>query len=402
MENTFGINSVLNFNSSATGNMRACLPVIDDSGEYIARWNDTIPSDQDYDFFFYDSNMTDYVNSGAAPQSGTNNDLPREKFSAITGEPGCLVVGSFNSTENHKFHIEVGSNGINNQLNIPDDDPNRLGSIDTPADSISSLAVGAINFNSSPTNYLDDSLESFSSRGPTDDGRLKPEICGPDRTVTDQTVVTGGSSMFAGTSASTPHIAGAAALLLENDQSLTAEQLKQKLIDNARFDADFSQDNLCGSDSGSLALSVVPSCQNVPTSGTWTLEETCVLRTNSAMDSLIIQNSSSLTINPNVTLDLTSPNTLTLKSGSSLLIKSGASLTYTGSSTCEPPDSGDWIVTSDCIMSSSDVVLGNVIVQDGSTLTIPSGIFLDVDFANFQLIIKTDGSILIKSGGELK
>jgi len=43
-------------------------------------------------------------------------------------------------------------------------------------------------------------------------------------------------------------------LLLELNPNLTVDQLKQKLIDNARFNAGFSQNNLCGSNSGSISL----------------------------------------------------------------------------------------------------------------------------------------------------
>jgi hypothetical protein len=53
-------------------------------------------------------------------------------------------------------------------------------------------------------------LEAFSSYGPTLDGRVKPEILGPDRvqnSVTDP-------DPFLGTSAACPHVAGAIALLL--------------------------------------------------------------------------------------------------------------------------------------------------------------------------------------------
>ncbi len=52
-------------------------------------------------------------------------------------------------------------------------------------------------------------------------------------------------------------------------------------------------------------------------------------------------------------------------------------------------------------MSASGVAPGNVIVQNNGILTIPTGVTLDIDFANFDLIIKTGGIVLVKSGGEL-
>ena len=180
-------------------------------------------------------------------------------------------------------------------------------SIDTPADAIDAFTVGAVSFNNTATNYSDDFLEVFSSQGPTDDGRLKPEICGPDGTLTHQNALTAGG--FFGTSAATPHVAGAAALLLEQTPSLTVDQLRQKLIDNARFDADFSQDNLCGSDSGSLSLFDPPACQSVPSSGPWLVDESCTLTTNSSMNNLIVQNSSSLILHPGI---IDSPDSVSL------------------------------------------------------------------------------------------
>jgi subtilisin family serine protease len=75
------------------------------------------------------------------------------------------------------------------------------GSLAMPADSPDVIAVGAFA-------WSDSVLESFSSYGPTVDGRAKPEILGPDRV---QNSVT---SPFTGTSAACPHVAGTVALLL--------------------------------------------------------------------------------------------------------------------------------------------------------------------------------------------
>jgi subtilisin family serine protease len=78
------------------------------------------------------------------------------------------------------------------------------GSLSIPADTRGAVAVGA-------TFWGDDSGESFSSQGPTLDGRVKPDISAPDGVDTASYLAIG--QPFFGTSASTPHVAGAIALL---------------------------------------------------------------------------------------------------------------------------------------------------------------------------------------------
>ena len=83
-----------------------------------------------------------------------------------------------------------------------------------PAGAKNHITVGALNSN-------DDSMTGFSSWGPTDDGRLKPDISAPgcqrggDGAVTS-TVPGGGYSGFCGTSMASPTVAGLSALILQD------------------------------------------------------------------------------------------------------------------------------------------------------------------------------------------
>jgi len=101
------------------------------------------------------------------------------------------------------------------------------------------------------------SLAPYSGRGPTKDGRIKPDIAAPSHVST----VTYGSYAsnqwgFAGTSAATPHVAGAAALVKQAFPNYTPEQIQKFLEDRAEDRGPRGKDNDWGA--GQLALGSVP------------------------------------------------------------------------------------------------------------------------------------------------
>jgi serine protease AprX len=103
-------------------------------------------------------------------------------------------------------------------------------SLGAPADADSILTVGAVN--------LDGSIASFSSRGPTADGRIKPEVCARGTSVHRATSATDDSfsPYGSGTSYSCPLVAGAAAIVLSAHPVWTAMQVREALMmtaDNA-------------------------------------------------------------------------------------------------------------------------------------------------------------------------
>jgi subtilisin family serine protease len=81
------------------------------------------------------------------------------------------------------------------------------GSLVSPADAAGAVAVGAYDFGVRTPGA--NPIHSYSSQGPTWDGRLKPEIVAGSGVSTS----TYGAGGFFGTSASAPHVAGAAAVL---------------------------------------------------------------------------------------------------------------------------------------------------------------------------------------------
>jgi len=109
------------------------------------------------------------------------------------------------------------------------DEPVVAGSIVDPGTHPGVLTVGAVR----AKDYLRQGPESFSSQGPTAGGIHKPDIAGPDGLTTDAY----GPSSFFGTSAATPAVTGALAVLLGSDPDLTPKQAAQELMATADIHA---------------------------------------------------------------------------------------------------------------------------------------------------------------------
>ena len=75
-------------------------------------------------------------------------------------------------------------------------------------------------------------MESFSSQGPTDDGRLKPEVTAPDNT--PSAAYNRGDRRFPGTSAACPHVSGFAALLKQMYPAASNEELRRAIVGSVR------------------------------------------------------------------------------------------------------------------------------------------------------------------------
>lgn len=109
--------------------------------------------------------------------------------------------------------------------------------IDSPGSTLAALTVGAVD--------KSDVITDFSSRGPLpafDGYRIKPDITGPGFDITSAAASTGSETggegyyiAAGGTSMATPHVAGAAAILLQRHPSWNGEQLKSALMSTAQY-----------------------------------------------------------------------------------------------------------------------------------------------------------------------
>lgn len=182
----------------------------------ILNWDDWPISQQDYELYLYDSD-SNLVASSQNSQNGQRGDNPFEAIRLYkpASRVYYIVIEASNATRAVTFDLYA----PDGELEFPEP----AYSLGTPADANRALSVGAIEWRSS-------GLEDFSSQGPTNDGRLKPELSAPDRVTTASYA----PRSFPGTSASTPHVAGAAALVLSAFPDYTPQQVMDYLIANAR------------------------------------------------------------------------------------------------------------------------------------------------------------------------
>jgi len=69
---------------------------------------------------------------------------------------------------------------------------------------------------------------------------------------------------------------------------------------------------------------------------------------------------------------------------------------------CEPPLSGDWIITESCALHQSCQAPANVIVKNNAVLTIPKHVSLDIDLINFNLTVEKGSGVFVENGGAVK
>ena len=130
-------------------------------------------------------------------------------------------------------------------------------SLMSPSDGERALCVGAVPYSlwNSGT-----APESFSSRGPSMDGRIKPDVVGIDGMTNEL------YGRFYGTSSASPSVVGLAALMLSKESYLTVDQLFNRIRDNAIDIGAAGPDNDSGY--GKVNLGLYPVRRNVDESTT--------------------------------------------------------------------------------------------------------------------------------------
>ena len=168
----------------------------------------------------------EFQNDIDAEQSGTRNPSEHLLHNANYGESFCAQIEryvgyGFRTPDPGWIQLIVLTS---EELQFP-----TFGSIGNPAESANPgmLAVGAAPWSDITT------IEGYSSRGPTPDNRIKPDIVGVDmaHSLSYQTLDPSGA--FPGTSQASPHVAGLAALVRDAYPRYSPRQVADYLKFNA-------------------------------------------------------------------------------------------------------------------------------------------------------------------------
>jgi hypothetical protein len=194
-------------------------------------WDDPFgASSNDYNLFLVQESTGDVVASSTDWQWGFEDPVERIAYTNNTGVDDffhILIQNFMNLAAPRTFDMFIrqpggapagpspfGPNHENHNYNtVSSSVPAQSDAGGSP---VSVISVGAID----EADSGNDDIEYFSSNGPTNDGRLKPDVTG-----IDGVSVTGAGSFsnpFFGTSAAAPHGAGVAALLLQAAPCLRA------------------------------------------------------------------------------------------------------------------------------------------------------------------------------------
>jgi len=174
--------------------------------DMVLVWNEFPVTREDYDFYLTDWQGTVVASS---EERQTGSAPPSEELQHFVEQPGLYKIKVRARQTRLPTELKI---FVMDQVITP---AVAEGSIVAPADCTCALAVGAISI----TDWHLGFIEYFSAQGPTTDGRIKPDLVAPD-----------GIRGLNGTSFSAPSVAGAAALLISQNDEISVDELMSTLM----------------------------------------------------------------------------------------------------------------------------------------------------------------------------
>lgn len=221
-----------------------------DWAEVSLRWSDPMmAAGTDLDLWVMNEDDTVECGRSENPQDGDDN--PFEFVSCeIEGSWAVVWISAPSGAE-----IEGKTAWVYSYGSVDPDVLVRSQTLTLPADALGAFTVGAYR-------PASDEIAWYSSQGPTQDGRIKPDIVGPSAVTTTSM----GYKAADGTSFAAPHLAGLAALILEHRPSYSPVEIKSFLMSQTRDLGAEGPDATFGA--GAVALETLPEgCGCTSTSG---------------------------------------------------------------------------------------------------------------------------------------
>lgn len=203
-------------------------------------WNEWPQASTDYDLYVFDPS-SNLVASSTKHQTGTEEPTESIQVSATTSGTYTIRIQGTGSRALELFNLYQSVSPVV-----------AASSILAPANAANVVAVGALGYSV----YTTGPIEPYSSQGPSNDGRSKPDLVAPDNVTTGTSPYT----TFPGTSGAAPHVSGAAALLLSQTPGLSESALRAQLLSQV---IPMGSINVYGS--GRLSLQAPASANQAPT-----------------------------------------------------------------------------------------------------------------------------------------
>lgn len=207
------------------------IPTDDGAVDVRFRWSEPFGSArEDIDLYVYNR---DGSLCGASEEAQAGTGDPLEQVIASGCKDRVYVVISSEAQGAELAGLEgwlYSVSGIDSEQQLG------LSSLSLPSDTTLGVTVGA-------WSLADEEVAAYSSRGPTEDGRIKPDLVAPAGVSTE----TLGALGFEGTSAATPHAAGIGALWISASGAHgDAETMKGWMLAGARDLGEPGPDNVSG------------------------------------------------------------------------------------------------------------------------------------------------------------